>query len=150
MMFAKLFKIRLSDDFKNADESLVNDFLESVIPKRVESGLIQHPTDPYWSVLVLYQPKEDVGIHEGERILFDSYEPLTPDEEMIYLKLKAWRNKKAEKEEVPPFQVLHDAHLMTLDKLRPQTMEQLDKLKGVSNRKLEKYREDILGFFRRE
>jgi superfamily II DNA helicase RecQ len=46
--------------------------------------------------------------------------------------------------------ILHDAHLMTLVKIRPETAEDIQKLKGISLRKMEKYTDGILAFFRRE
>jgi len=150
MLFAKTFRIRLSEDYRNEDESLLNDFLESVVPKQIDSQLIHHPTDPFWSVLVIYTPQSDVTLADGERILFDTYEPLTAEEEILFMKLKTWRNELAKSESLPGYMILHDAHLMTLVKLRPQTRDDLQKLKGISRRKAEKYTDAILRFFRKE
>ncbi len=150
MLYAKTFRIRLSEDHRNGDESLLNDFLESVLPKQIESQLIHHPTDPFWSVLVMYAPQEGVVLADGERILFDTYEPLTSEEELLFMKLKSWRNDRAKNESVPDYMILHDAHLMTLVKLRPETADDIQKLKGISTRKAEKYTDAILDFFRKE
>jgi len=150
MLFAKTFRIRLSENHRIEDESLLNDFLESVVPKQIDSQLIHHPTDPFWSVLVIYTPQEEMALADGERILFDTYEPLTAEEEILFMKLKTWRNDLAKSESVPAHIILHDAHLMTLVKIRPETAEDIQKLKGISLRKVEKYTDAILDFFRRE
>lgn len=150
MLFIKTFRIRLSEDFRQSDEALLNDFLESVVPKQIESGMIQHPTDPFWSVMIVYNPREDITMEDGERILFETYEPLTPREEFLFFRLKAWRDEEAEKAGLPSHLILHDAHLMTLAKIQPTRQEELQKLKGVSLRKIEKYAEQILEFFKRE
>jgi len=150
MLCAKTFRIRLSEAWRDSDESLLNDFLESVVPEQVESAIIHHPVEPYWSVLVIYTPREDVVLSDGERILFDTYEPLTPEEEILFMKLKAWRDDIAQQDAVPRHQVLHDAHLMTLVKLHPTKAEDLEKMKGLGDRKREKYKEALLAFFRKE
>ena len=150
MLFARTFKIRLDENYRDKDESLLNDFLESVIPKKIDSAIIHHPIEAYWSVLVIYMPREDVAIADGEQVLFDTYEPLSQKEELLFMKLKLWRDKEAEKEELPSHQVLHDAHLMTLAKIRPLSEQDFKKIKGISKRKLEKYMDAILSFFRKE
>ena len=99
---------------------------------------------------MIYSPREDVTVADGERLLFDSYEPMTSEEEILFLKLKLWRDEVARKENLPSHLILHNAHLMTLAKLRPTTEEEFKKLKGLSERKLGKYSEAILRFFRKE
>lgn len=150
MFYAKTFKIRLSEMFRDSDESLLNDFLESVIPKQIESGLIHHPVEPFWSVLVVYTPQNDVELADGERILFDSYEPLTAEEDVLLMKLQNWRNEEAQRSSLPRHQVLHDAHLLTLVKVRPMKIEDFGKIKGISERKLAKYMDSLLTFFHNE
>ena len=149
MFFAKTFKIRLSENYRDQDEALLNDFLESVVPEKLDSSMIHHPREPFWSVLVIYQPREEVRMADGERVLFDSYEPMNEKEEFMYLKLKSWRDKEAERREIPRHQVLHDAHLMTLVKIKPRSREDMVKLKGISSRKLKQYQDEILSFFRK-
>jgi len=150
MLFGKTFKIRLSEDFRAQDESLLNDFLESVIPESIDSAMINHPTDPFWSVLVVYSPLEEVTLPDGDRVLFDSYEPLSPDEEMTYMRLKLWRDNLARERDLPNHQILHDAHLMTLAKIQPKEPGDLMKLKGLSLRKIRQYETEILFFFHSE
>jgi len=149
LFYVRTFKIRLSEDFRQEDESLLNDFLESVIPEKVESHIINHPVEPFWSVLVIYTPPDDITMEDGERILFDTYEPLTQEEEMTFFRLKSWRDSVATKEQLPRHQILHDAHLMTIVKIHPQKPADLQKLKGISVRKLRKYEGEILAFFRK-
>jgi superfamily II DNA helicase RecQ len=150
MLFAKTFKIRISAAYRDADEVLLNDFLESVIPEKLESALIHHPKEPFWSILVIYSPAKEIPLPDGERILFDSYEPLSSFEEILFYKLKSWRDKVAIKEDIPSYLILHDAHLMTLAKLRPTTEDKFHRIKGISPRKVVKYRDEILSFFIRE
>ncbi len=150
MLCIKMFRIRLSEDHRAGDEAFLNDFLESCIPERVDSGLVHHPTDPFWSVLVIYRPRDEETVVEGERVLFDSYEPLTPDEEMLFMRLKAWRDRQAREENLPPYQVLHDAHLMTLAKIKPRNAEEMNRVKGLSARKVARYMDALSAFFRKE
>ncbi len=58
--------------------------------------------------------------------------------------LKAWRLERARTEQVAPYVVFHDATLERIAAARPVTRQELDAIRGVGPRKIERYGEDIL------
>ena len=58
--------------------------------------------------------------------------------------LKIKRTELAREQEVPPYVIFHDATLMEMMEYRPQTMEQMGRISGVGQKKLEAYGEAFL------
>ncbi|HBH36498.1 MAG TPA: DNA helicase RecQ [Gammaproteobacteria bacterium] len=59
----------------------------------------------------------------------------------------ALRNKRIElarEQEVPPYVIFHDATLMDMMEYRPQTMQQMGRISGIGQKKLEAYGEAFL------
>lgn len=144
MLKVKIFKLRLTEEFQAEDESLLNDFLESVKVVDIHASLLNSPPEKYWTVLVVYEEKEEAEAAAIDRILYDTSEPLTPDEEEVYLHLRSWREMKARAEKLPSYMILHSSHLKAIAKVKPQTVEDFYKIAGLSRRKIEKYGEEVL------
>ncbi|WP_338329969.1 HRDC domain-containing protein, partial [Commensalibacter sp. Nvir] len=58
--------------------------------------------------------------------------------------LKTWRLLKAREQEVPPYIIFHDSVIKEIALLRPCNFEQLKKIKGIGNNKLERYGQSLL------
>jgi superfamily II DNA helicase RecQ len=140
----KIFTIRINEKYRDEDEALVNDFLESVKLVQIIPSIVHAPPEIYWSVFIAYDELDEKEIAPGDKILLDSSEPLTPEEENLFFKLKTWRNNQALKENLPVYMILHNSHLKTIIKLRPQSKQDFYKMRGIGNRKIEKYWQDIL------
>ncbi len=144
MLKVKIFKVRLTEEFQAEDESLVNDFLESVKVVDVQSSVIHAPPEKFWTILIVYEEIEEAEKEALERISFDTSEPLTPDEEEIYMQLRGWRDMKAREENIPPYRVFHSSHLKALVKIHPRSLEDFLRIAGVSKKKIYKYGEEII------
>jgi len=68
----------------------------------------------------------------------------------IFRKLKKWRITAAKREMVEVFRVLQNRTLEEIAELRPKTREDLIKIKGIKERKFEKYGKDILDIIKSE
>ncbi len=64
--------------------------------------------------------------------------PGSPDEE-LFERLRGLRRQIAERLGVPPYIVFHDSALLEMAALKPRTLEALRGVKGVGERKLERY-----------
>ena len=148
MLKVKIFKIRLSEEFQAEDESLLNDFLESVRVVDIKSSVVHAPPDKFWTVLVVYETADEAAAVEVEKILYDTSEPLTPEEEELYLHLRGWRDAQAHKENLPPYMVLHNSHLKAIVKVRPDSHTDFLKIAGLSRRKIEKYGDILLNLIK--
>ena len=69
---------------------------------------------------------------------------MTEDEKKIFEVFKQWRQDKATQMNVPNFVICHNTELMTIAKLKPQTLEDLLKIKGFGEQKITKFGDDIL------
>jgi len=69
---------------------------------------------------------------------------LTADEKVIYDALKIWRQAKAVQLNMPSYMVCHNAHLMTLAKVKPQSLEAFAQIKGFGARKISQFGEDLV------
>ena len=62
----------------------------------------------------------------------------------VFEALRDWRTGKAREEAMPPYVIAHDATLLAIAEVRPQTMAGLRRVKGMGPAKLEKYGDEII------
>lgn len=62
----------------------------------------------------------------------------------IFQKLKSWREEQAEREKVEPFRVLSNSAIEEIAEVMPRTREELLMVKGVKDRKFQRYGTQIL------
>jgi hypothetical protein len=66
----------------------------------------------------------------------------------LYKQLRAWRTAKAESEKVKPFYIMHQKPLADLVKYMPVNTTDLSAIKGIGNKKVEAYGEEICGIIK--
>jgi len=69
---------------------------------------------------------------------------LTGNEARLFEALRAERGKLARAQGVPPYIIFHDSTLVALASLRPRTLEELARVPGMGQKKLERYGEAFL------
>jgi ATP-dependent DNA helicase RecQ len=72
-----------------------------------------------------------------------------PQDLQLWEELRQQRLAWARAEDVPAFAILTNASLVELVELRPQNLQQLGRISGVGQRKLERYGPDLLPILRR-
>lgn len=65
-------------------------------------------------------------------------------DQALWEALRACRKQLADEQGVPPYVIFHDATLMEMANLLPQTLEQLNRISGVGKSKLDKYGQAFL------
>ena len=75
---------------------------------------------------------------------------LNEDEKERYHLLEVWRRERAKAESRPAYIVLRNESLKQIAQRNPQTLDELDKVKGIGPVKLERYGETILRILRGE
>lgn len=70
--------------------------------------------------------------------------PLTAEERRIFDRLRAWRRQLAAQESVPAYMICQDKTLEHLAIVRPQTREELARIYGLAESKIERYGADML------
>lgn len=62
----------------------------------------------------------------------------------LFKQLKSWRDKEANKQNIPQYMVLQQKTMCTLTNFLPQSTEELKQIKGMGKKKSEKYGEELL------
>lgn len=143
-MKVKVFHIRLTKENLQSDQDNLNEFLDSVTVKKTATELINGQPN-FWSILVFYDDQK-AEKHEKitDKISVTDENELTDDEKIIYSTLKQWRQDKATQLNIPNFMVCHNTELMTISKVKPQTLDELLKIKGFGGQKITKFGDDII------
>ena len=136
-MKVKVFHIRLTKENLQTDQDNLNNFLDSVTVKKTATELVNGQPN-FWSILVFFdEQKAEKQEKTSDRISVTDDNELTEDEKRIFSTLKQWRQDKATQLNIPNFMVCHNTELMTIAKVKPQTLDELSKIKGFGDRKLQ-------------
>src|SRR5690554_2638936 len=143
-MKVKAFQIRLSKEHLEGDIQLINESIEFVDVKRVMSELIIGQVER-WSVLVFYEDQRDrVTLSRQDKVSYSKEVELSDDEKEIFAALREWRFDQATELSLPAYMICSNAKLVTVVKMKPESKEDLLKLKGFGEHKITKYGSDIL------
>jgi superfamily II DNA helicase RecQ len=148
-MRVKQFQIRLTSEYLQGDEDSLNEFLKTVVVKKTTPQLVIVGQTTYWSVLVFYDDISSLENHKNEKTVFDT-STLTEEERTRYEALRTWRNDLARRQVVSSFIIASNAELGAIAKLNPTTVEELHKVKGMGEKKISKYGEEIIGLLHSE
>ena len=138
-MKVKVFTIRLTENELQIDQNSLNDFLEMITFKKSSTQFVETEIDCYWSVLVHYEelsaakneePKKEIELSESERMIFQN--------------LKKWRSEKASELGFKNFMICHNSELINIAIQKPNSVNQLKRIKGFGEVKSDKYGEDII------
>lgn len=69
---------------------------------------------------------------------------LTAEQENFYNALRQWRNERASQDGVPPYLIAHNDSLMQMATMNVKTPEDLLQIKGLGEKRVQKYGEEIL------
>ena len=141
-MKVKIFQIRLDEKNLQSDQEEFNNFASTVNVKKTSTKLV--PGKPgYWSVLTFYTGGR-VAPAVGDKISFPADTALTPEENKILSALKQWRYDKANALQLPTYIISSNAELLAVAKTKPQSVNDLIKIRGYGGQKTAKYGEDII------
>ncbi|RRQ46401.1 HRDC domain-containing protein [Chryseobacterium sp. SC28] len=140
-MKVKVFQIRLYEQFLASDQAEINDFISKYDVVNTNSKVIEDGMN-YWSVLIFYQDRPTKS--KSDKQTLNSEEELSPEEMIIYKKLKEWRVEKANEAGSPAYTVFHNTHLMAIAKHKPSNLEDLENINGLGSSKIARYGSEIL------
>ena len=136
-MQVKLFTIRLDDANLEIDQNSLNDFLETVKLIKSDCHFIESEVH-HWNVLLHYELPETLLNTTIDNI------QLNQDQELIFQGLKKWRNQKAEELGLKHFLICYNSELQNVAIKQPKTLNDLKKIKGFGNLKIQKYGNEII------
>ncbi|HET9161528.1 MAG TPA: DNA helicase RecQ [Caulobacteraceae bacterium] len=74
--------------------------------------------------------------------------PLSPDELAMFERLRAWRREEAARQHLPPYVIFQDKTLADIARRQPRSAQDLTKISGVGESKLQRYGSAVLGVVR--
>ena len=140
-MNIKVFNIRLTKEYCQADQDKMNAFLDSVEVKLTSTNFVTSGTKDFWSAAVFYILKSDKKPKAETKF---SEEELLPHEQNIFNALRKWRNDVAEKLNWSPFRICHNSHLVTIAKANPETLDELENVVAFGKSRTDKYGAGII------
>ncbi|MGX7667727.1 HRDC domain-containing protein [Flavobacterium pedocola] len=144
-MLIQVFTIRTGAPYVQSDQNTLNAFLDRVrFIKSTAHFVTAEEDQSYWSILIQYEAEqmETKPIREKKPQTKES--ELTPGVQYVLECLKAWRTDKANQLNLPKYMVCHNSELISIALHQPQTIEALKQIKGIGDKKAEKYGDDII------
>lgn len=134
-MQIKIFNIPIPDGDTWNEE--MNVFLRSKRIISVEDRIVQSGDGTYWSYSIKYV--DDVVLSEREKPKVDYRKVLDEVTFQRFSALRVIRKKVAEADAVPAYVVFSDEELSELAKINPLTEAGMKSVKGIGEKKVEKY-----------
>ncbi len=120
-----------------------NSFIKDLIKSLLNEGYVDLKEGTY-SMLKLNARSMKV-LKGKETVLFkilDNDEPIL--DEQLFQRLKQWRKMKAYKENIKPYIIFSDATLTSISNMKPKNLEELMEIRGVGEKKIKAYGNEIL------
>lgn len=143
-MKVKVLKVRLSDDFIEHDQKVLDRFLRENNVLKFESAFVKDD-EGYWSVILYYEElKMTVNDSKTPKYSAENDAELNADEIKILDSLKLWRTEKAKNQNLPVYFIATNKELLSIAKYKPVKKEELLDIKGFGKHKIENYGEEII------
>ncbi len=134
-MQIKVFNIQIPGGESMNEE--MNVFLRSKRIIEVEDHIVQNGPCSFWSFSIKYL--EDVTISERDKPKVDYRQTLDAETFKRFSALREIRKQVAKDDAVPAYAVFTDEELSEVAKLYPLTAEGMKQIKGIGEKKIEKY-----------
>ncbi|MBU3915145.1 HRDC domain-containing protein [bacterium] len=117
-------------------EAGLNDFLLNKKLISWQAEFFQQSGRSYWSVFLEYE-----SVSKQKEIPKLN---LTPEQELLFQKLREWRKEQAEKQGIPVYVIANNQILGEMVTRQPKTLEDLKQIKGFGDKKVTDYGKEIL------
>lgn len=117
-------------------------FVKNLIKELLNQNLVSLKEGTY-SMLKLNSNSMKV-LTENKHAILKIEEEEKPINKELFEALKKWRRKKALEENIKPYIIFSDSTLIELSNKRPKNLEELLEVRGIGEKKINKYGEEIL------
>lgn len=119
-----------------------NTFIKTLIKEMLNHNYIKLKEGTY-SLLNLNDKSIEI-LKGNKNILLIIKEEERPTNEELYKKLKLWRRNVANRENIKPYIIFSDSTLIDITNKMPKSKEELLEIRGVGQRKIQKYGDELL------
>ena len=118
--------------------------LPFVMNTETSGSLRKNIQDSGWQLEKKKEFPEFVVHKRAEKVIAEKPQENDESAERILVKLRAWRKRKADDMNVPPYVIFNDKTLMDIAAKKPQSKSDLFKIYGLGNVKVENFGNSIL------
>jgi len=142
----KFFMIPVKD-IENS-ESDFNRFLKTVRVSSINQEFVNLGSNSYWCMSVEYlSANAELG---GNKKWVDYKEKLSPEDFVIFAKLREWRKKIGNQNSAPLYTILNNEQLATIAVNKIVTKTELRKVGGIGDSRVKKFGDDIINIVKEE
>lgn len=117
-------------------------FIRALIKEMIRQEFVVLKEGTY-SMLKITQKAVEI-LHGERKVLLLIKEEETALNPELYNILKIWRKQRANKDSIKPYIIFSDATLIEIVNKLPKSMEDLFEIRGVGEKKIERYGEEVL------
>lgn len=132
----RIFTLPFDPISEGFSDEIVTQFCLNKKVYSVQSQFFVHEGRPFWSVAVQYET-----LVKGEEKVRD----LDEAQQLLYNRLREWRKKQGEKEGMPVFIIATNQHLVSMVRLKVQSLEGFKQIKGFGQKRVQNYGKAIIG-----
>lgn len=134
-MQVKVFSIPIVGGEKLNED--MNVFLRSKKILQIESQIINQVSGCFWTFCIRYI--DDVTISDANKVKVDYKEVLDDNSFKVFSRLREIRKKISTDEGLPAYAIFTDEELSNIAKLEEITIPNIKKIKGIGEKKVEKF-----------
>ncbi len=128
----------------------LNRFLATHRVTSIERQFVPDGANSFWSICVTYENGDPPQTPIKQKQQTDYRDVLTEEQFRIYAKLRVLRKELSDRDKVPAYTVFNNEHLAEVVRRHVTTREELAKIAGVGQSRIEKYADPILEMMRAE
>lgn len=144
-MQIKYFTIPAFDSGVTSEE--MNKFLRSHRVLEMQQEFVSVENGAYWCISIKYMQSETTGIYPNKKEKVDYRKLLSEETFVIFEKLREHRKQIAKDDAVPAYAVFTDEELAEIAKLNEISEQKIKTIKGIGEKKTEKYGKLIAEMF---
>lgn len=135
-------------------ESELNRFLRSVKVIHIDQEFVSNGHNSFWRFTIEYTAipgKSSTSKSTGSgKKRIDYREVLSPEDFVLYTRLREWRNGEAAEEGQAPYHIFTNEQIAEMAKARMTTKTEMGKIKGIGESRVEKYAASVLNIIKDE
>lgn len=119
----------------------LNQLLNSFRVLSVDREFVADGVNSFWSICVQYQSPNQRPQAMGRKSSVDYREVLSPEDFLIYARLRELRKSIASEEAIPPYSVFTNEHLAQMVLRRVTALSAMKEIEGIGESRVSKYGE---------
>ncbi|MFM7166202.1 MAG: HRDC domain-containing protein [Planctomycetaceae bacterium] len=128
----------------------LNRFLGTHRVTSIERQFVSDGANSFWSICVTYEKGDPPQNSTQQKERIDYRDLLSEKQFRIYSKLRVLRKDLSERDKVPAYSVFNNEHLAEVVRRHVTTREELAKIAGVGQSRIERYADPFLEMMRAE